>query len=134
MKFLFDNNLPPALAKVIQGLSTREPAVKQVAHLREKFEGNTPDSVWLSTLVKEGGWTVISMDRFKKSSAERQLISSQGITVFVLDPQWSSQQFWDQAARFVLWWPEILLVAQRTSGAAFRVPWKKTGQKTFQGI
>lgn len=114
-------------------LSGTEPEVKEVVHLRQKFSPSTPDSVWLNTLVEEGGWTVISIDRFKKSSAERQLIRSQGLTVFVLDPQWSTP-YWKQAAQLVVWWPDILAVAKRTSGAALRVPWRRTNKSTFAAI
>ncbi len=133
MKFIFDNNLPPSLARGIGGLSTFEGDIEQVIPLRDKFRPNEDDVVWLSQLATEGGWIVISIDRFKKSSAERELMRRQGLTVFVLDPQWS-KPYWQQAAQLVLWWPKILKVARLTSRSAMRVPWRFTNKSTFQQI
>ncbi len=79
MKFLFDNNLPPSLARGIGELSKFDPAVQQVIPLRDKFRANEPDPVWLEKLIEEGGWIVVSIDRFKKSTAEREMLRRQGL-------------------------------------------------------
>lgn len=133
MKFIFDNNLPPSLARGIGELSKPNPAVQQVIPLRDKFRENTPDPVWLGTLIEEGGWIVVSIDRFKKSTAEREMLRRQGLTVFVLDRQWS-RPYWDQAAQLVQWWPKILDVAKLTSKTALRVPWRYSSKSTFEQI
>lgn len=125
MKFLFDNNLSPHLAAGVAGLSNYDGRVTQVVSLRGKFRMNTPDEVWLPELVREGGWLIISIDQFRKSVAERELVREHGLTVFVLDRQWSEKQYWDMAARFIEWWPTILEVAARTSRAAYRVPYRR---------
>jgi hypothetical protein len=134
LKFLFDNNLPPSLARGIGELSKFDPLVEQVIPLRDRFPANTPDVQWLGHLAKEGGWRVVSIDRFKKSSAEREMLRRQGLTVFVLDPQWSGQPYWIQAAQLVRWWPKILEVAKLTSNAALRVPWRHGTKSTFEQI
>lgn len=134
MKFFFDNNLPRSLAHGIAALSAHDPSVEQVIHLRDRYRPNEPDEVWLRELAQECGWIVISIDQFKKTIAERELLRQRGLTVFVLDPQWSKQQYWEQAARLVLWWPRILAAAKLMSRAAMRVPWKFSGQSTFQQI
>ena len=133
MKFLFDNNLPPSLARGISALSSREPDVEAVVSLREKFEPGALDEVWLPALAAEGGWVVISIDRFRKTAAERELIRRHGLMVFVLDPQWS-KPYWVQAAQLVQWWPKILGMARLTSKSAMRVPWKFTNKSTFEQI
>ena len=133
MKFLFDNNLPPSLARGIGELSKSDPVVEKVIPLREKFSASTPDVEWLGALVEEGGWTVVSIDRFKKSTAEREMLRRQGLTVFVLDRQWS-KPYWSQAAQLVLWWPKIIEVAKLTSKTALRVPWRYTSKSTFEQI
>jgi hypothetical protein len=134
LKFLFDNNLPPSLARGIAHLSSFDPAIEQVIHLRDRFRHNESDEVWLRELANEGGWIVVSIDQFKKSKAERELLRQRGLTVFVLDPQWAKQGYWDQAARFVLWWPRIIAAAKLMSRAAMRVPWRYSGQSTFEQI
>lgn len=133
MKFLFDNNLPPSLARGIGELSKFDPVVEQVIPLKDKFAANTPDLEWLGALAVEGGWIVVSIDRFKKSTAEREMLRRQGLTVFVLDPQWS-KPYWGQAAQLVLWWPKIVDVAKLTSKTALRVPWRYTSKSTFEQI
>lgn len=134
MKFLFDNNLPPRLARGVSALSEGDPDISEVVALRDKFPGNTPDEVWMKQLQAEGGWVVISGDQFKKSKAEKELLRQKGLTVFVLDPQWSAHSYWDKAARLILWWPKIVSVAKLTSKTAMRVPWKFTSKSTFEQI
>ena len=114
-------------------LSRFDPLVEHVLPLKDKFAGNTADIEWLGTLASEGGWAVVSIDRFKKASAERELIRRQGLTVFVLDPQWS-KPYWVQAAQLVLWWPKFLGVAKLTSKTALPVPWRVSGKSTFEQI
>ena len=134
MKFLFDNNLPPSLAHGVAQLSAFDPTIEQVIHLRDRFRSNTSDEVWLKELAAEGGWIIISIDQFKKSNAERELLRQHGLTVFVLDPQWAKQPYWEKAARLVLWWPNIIKVAKLTSKTAMRIPWRFTSKSTFEQI
>ena len=131
MKFLFDNNLPPSLARGIAELSKFESDVETVIALRDKFKPGERDEQWLAALIDEGGWNVLSLDGFKKSPAEKELIRRRGLTVFVLDPQWS-KPYWEQTANLVKWWPKILGVARLTSKTALRVPWHFTNKSTFQ--
>jgi hypothetical protein len=134
LKFLFDNNLSPHLARGMAEFSKTDARVAQVIHLRERFPANTKDEVWLPELVRDGGWAIVSIDQFKKTTAERELVRKHGLTVFVLDRQWADKPFWEMSARFVEWWPTILSVAALTSKAAFRVPYKRQGQKTLEQI
>lgn len=126
MNFLFDNNLPPALARAIAALCDSEADVQQVAHLRELFDGSTPDVEWLAAL-SQSPWYVVSIDKFKKKGgAEREAIRRAGHTVYVLDSQWSSRPFWDKSHRLVQWWPTILAHARLTAGGAYRIPLRWT--------
>ena len=99
----------------------------------DKFAANTPDLEWLSALAAEDGWIVVSIERFKKSTTEREMLRRQGLTVFVLDPQWS-KPYWGQAAQLLLWWPQIVHVAKLTPTTALRVPWRYTSKSTFEQI
>ena len=114
-------------------MSKFDPVVERVIPLKDKFAPNTPDPEWLGVLLEEGGWIVVSIDRFKKSTAEREMLRRQGLTVFVLDPQWS-KPYWAQAAQLVQWWPKILDVAKLTSKTALWVPWRFTSKSTFEQI
>lgn len=64
MKFLFDNNLSIHLAHGLREL--RKNFDEEIIHLRDRFPENITDTEYLSDLIQEGGWSVISADRFKK--------------------------------------------------------------------
>lgn len=128
MRALLDNNLPPALARALDHLSQREYQVPVFA-LRDKFDRDTPDVEWIHALDEEGGWIVISHDRFKKGSLEKEALRRAGLKVFVLAKQWNKHSFWDNSVSLIRWWPTIIRTAEvLEGGAAFDVPWKLTGQ------
>jgi hypothetical protein len=129
LKFLFDNNLPPHLARAIKALSAKDSGrVHDVIALRDRFPHDTPDTEWMEVLAKEGGWCIVSSDQFRKSHAERELVRQAGFTVFVLHKSWSSQTYWPKAANMVAWWPRIIEQASLATRSAFRVPWKLSGK------
>jgi len=134
LKIFFDNNLPPSLAHGLKALCGNDPKISDVIHLRDRFSGDTKDLVWIPALAREEGpWYVVSIDKFKKDHrAERQAISRAGLTVYVLDSQWSGQSYWNKAARLVLWWPTINKHASLSSGGVYRVPWRFTNQARLQ--
>lgn len=128
MKFLFDANLPPHLARAISALAVSvDPRVAEVVHLRDKFAPSTSDSVWLAELVGEGDWAVISQDGFAKSDIEKTLISRAGVTVFVLEPAWAKQRYWDKCVQAIRWWPKIVAQTE-LSTSSVRVPWNTTSK------
>ncbi|HOB00081.1 MAG TPA: hypothetical protein PLJ16_02045 [Casimicrobium huifangae] len=129
MKFLVDNNLPPALARALDALSRdSDLPVDCVVALRDRFAPNTIDVEWMSELAAEGGWNVVSTDNFRKSNAERELLRREGFNVFVLQRAWSSQRYWQKSAQLVMWWPKIVDYARNSQKAAVRVPWRHTGK------
>ena len=121
MKFFLDNCLPPQWAKALNALC--EPDGHSVQHLRDKFEPNTPDELWLGKLAAEGGWTIISADkRIKKVPHEREVWRESGLTAFFLKG-WNDLSLWEQSWRIVRWWPHILHVAERPGATlGFLVP------------
>lgn len=135
MNFFFDNNLSPHLARGIRELSKVFPDIDQVIHLSERFARDAPDVEWIGELAGTGPWYVISIDKFKKQrGAERDAINNAGLTVFVLDPQWSTHGFWLQSERPVKWWPHIVTDARLVSGGGYRIPWQHWVGAKFQAI
>jgi PIN like domain len=103
--------------------------VSKVSHLRDLFPPNTPDLDWLNELAAEKGWTIISLDAFRKSAgAERKVIRESGISVFVLQPSWAAYPYWDKTAQLVRWWPRIVEQANLVEAIAMEVPWKLSGK------
>jgi hypothetical protein len=134
VKFCFDNNLPPQLAHAIAALSRGEDGPVEVIHLKDRFRQDAEDTDWIPQLGQEGGWIVVSQDGFRKSKAERELMRSGGVSVYVLDPQWAQKLFWLKAERLVHWWPQMLQHARLASHFAVRVPWRTGAKGRFEQI
>ena len=132
MKFLVDNNLPPALAKALDALS--EPSGHFAVHLKEKFAADTADSDWIDALAQDGGGSVITQDKLNKG-LEREALRRAGLIVFFLDKGWSHHAFWDKAHNLVRWWPRIIEQSGGIrGGAAFKVPYNFSGKGQFEQV
>lgn len=132
MKFLLDNCLPHLWAASILECSEGkfpQKHVENVVALRSKFEASTKDPMWLAELGREGNWVVISADAFKKQNgAERRIIREHGLSVFVLQPSWLSQPYWNMYSQFIKWWPRIVGQSNTVEHTAVLVPWRATGK------
>lgn len=135
MKFFFDNNLSPHMARGMGEFSKLEPDVETVVHLSDLFPRDTNDVVWINKLSETGQWYILSSDRFKKQhDAEREALRRAGHTVFVFDAQWTKQTYWLQCERLIRWWPQIIAQSRLASKGGFRVPWKHTASSKFESI
>ncbi|AZE91346.1 hypothetical protein [Pseudomonas orientalis] len=133
MNFLLDHNLPPALARALNELSKVHE--HGVFPLKDKFPQNTSDITWISALREEGGWVVISQDRFKKGHAEKKAFRDCALPVFCLAKHWSGESYWSKAHNLVRWWPAIMQQAELIrGGAAFSVPWRFSAPGKFEQI
>ena len=119
MKFLFDNNMSPDLAKGLRQFRRIYP--EEIIHLKEKFAEDVKDPEYLGTLISEGGWSVISADRFKKSTAERQAIMDPNINVFVLSKGFAKLPYWPKTKAMVRQWEDISQLAKLTRGGLWEV-------------
>ncbi|WP_018995009.1 hypothetical protein [Thioalkalivibrio sp. ALJ2] len=135
MKFLFDNNLPPALAEALGTLTAAHwQGVHSVVHLRDRFDKSVSDTFYIEKLGSEGDWSIVTHDRFAKG-LERQALARANIVVFLLDKSWAQHAFWDKSTNLCRWWPVIVHQAERLSGGAIlQVPWKLSGQGRFKQV
>lgn len=124
MKFFFDNNLAPNLAKALHALTS--PYGNEVIHLREFFAPSTPDIDWIKELAKDGAWTIVSGDlRITRLAHEREAWRQSKLTGFFLASGWTHIPLWDQAWQLVKRWPDIEEQAKLVApGAGFEVPIK----------
>jgi PIN like domain len=120
VKFFFDNNLAPKLAKSLHVLVEPE---HQVVHLKDRFAANTPDETWMLALAGESGWIIISGDvRISKNLHEVEAWKAAGHTTFFLKRGWTNIGFWEQAQKFVKCFPGIMDTASRArKGSMFFV-------------
>ena len=132
MKFLLDNNLPPAPAEAMNALSRA--GGDEVIHLRQRFSPNAPDHGWIGRLATEGHWAVVSHDRFTKHELERKALQISGFVVFVLTSGWSKLPFWDKVALLVRWWPRILEQARLVESGGFLVPPRYGPKGRFKSV
>lgn len=117
MRFFFDNNLPPKLAKSLHVLVAPE---HEVIHLKERFPPNAPDEVWMRGLAKELDWVILSADiRITKNPHEVQAWRAAGHTTFFLKPAWTHYSFWVQAYKFVKCFPDIITAARKAKSGEF---------------
>ncbi len=120
MRFFFDNNLAPKLARSLHVLVEPE---HQVVHLKERYAANTPDEAWMLALAAESDWCIISGDlRIRRNPHEIAAWRATGHTIFFLKSGWIHLSFWQQAQKFVKCFPDIIERALREPrGAIFFV-------------
>lgn len=134
MKFLFDHNQEPKLARAINEL------LKSDGHsavpLRDKFLHSTPDIDWMHELAKDGGWSVISGDtRIAKNKHERAAWLESNLSIFFLKPGWQKMPFWEKSSRLIWWMPHIIDQADRIEGSAgFWVPIGTRSKPRFEQV
>jgi len=132
VRFFIDNNLPPALAGSLHSLSVSQGG-PPVVHLRDKFQPNVEDHIWISTLAGERDWVIVTRDRLTKNPLEKQALRESGLTSFFLVKGWANQKFWEVSSRIVRWWPRITEQAAAVqAGATFLVPWQFSGNGKFK--
>jgi hypothetical protein len=120
VRFFFDNNLAPKLARSLHVLVDPE---HQVIHLKERFAANTTDEIWMRALAAESGWCIVSGDvRIRRNPHEVAAWRLAGHTTFFLKAGWVNLGFWDQAQKFVKVFPQLLKTAERhPHGAIFMI-------------
>jgi hypothetical protein len=117
VRFFFDNNLAPKLAKSLNALVEPE---HQVVHLKDRFAANTADETWMSQLAREPDWIIISGDiRISRNPHEVEAWRNAGHTTFFLKPGWTNYQFWIQAYKFVKCFPDVIAAAQSARRGTF---------------
>jgi 1,2-phenylacetyl-CoA epoxidase PaaB subunit len=120
VRFFFDNNLSPKLARSLDKLV--EPQ-HQVVHLKDRFAANTADEVWMRALAGEEGWIIVSGDlRIRKNPHEIKAWTEAGHTTFFLKKGWIDLTFWEQAWKFAKVFPDMIAAAERAPrGMAFMI-------------
>lgn len=120
MRFFFDNNLAPKLAKSLHVLVEPD---HQVVHLKDRFAANTPDSTWMGALSREKNWIIISGDlHIRRNPHEVRAWKAAGHTIFFLKDRWIELPFWVQAWKFVKCFPDVVALTETAkAGDAFFV-------------
>lgn len=120
MRFFFDNNLAPKLAR---GFNQFVAGEHEVIHLRDRFNQDTSDVHWMRELAKEGGWVILSGDvAIGRNPHEVAAWRAAGHTIFFLKAGWTNIAFWQQVQKLARCFFDIIDRARRAkAGDAFLV-------------
>ena len=116
MKFVVEHSVSPRLASALAVLAEPD---HEVVHLRIHYEQDTLDPIWLRGLgEREPDVVVISADpRIARSVHERAAWLESGLTIVFLR-SFADLSIWEQAARLVKWWPQIVDSVKRARKGA----------------
>lgn len=125
MKFVVDENLPPALAKALAALFAGK---HEIIHLRDRFGPGVSDKDWFETLSAEGRWIVISGDRrVTRNKAEAAAFRNSQLVGFFLSKGLNKATTVKKMERLMALWEIIEQQAGLvTGGAMFELPMKST--------
>jgi hypothetical protein len=121
LKFVVEHSVSTHLTEALAILASSDGI--QVEHLRTRYNQRTLDPVWLQGLgAKERDVVVITADpRISRSPINRDAWLASGLTIFFLRG-FADLLFWEQAAKLVKWWPDIVKAAAKAPrGSGFLV-------------
>ena len=125
MKFFFDHNMSPAMARAFCELFKKE---HEIVHLSEKFSRDITDVDWIAELSKEGQWVVISGDRrITRNRAEYHAFRNSNLIGLFLSEGMYKAPVAKQMERILALWPNIVTICKTVQGGAmFELPLKRT--------
>ena len=104
MKFIFDENLSPKLARGLKEFG------EETSHLRDYFAEGTSDEEWLRRIGEEG-WTLITLDkRIRRRPIERDALKNYKVGAFFLGGK--TMRRWDYVKQIVRAWENIKHLAE----------------------
>ncbi len=118
MKFFFDNNLSLNLARAMNLLEEGEGSA---IHLKDKFEGDAKDDVWLA-YVGDNDFILITRDKkIRKRPAERMAYRRHNVGAFILTGRIMTK--WQGIKQLINSWEEIKRLNTITNKPyAFQIP------------
>lgn len=118
MRFFFDNNLSPHLAKALDILESNGNGV--VVHLKEIFQENVEDRVWLEHIGKEKMILITKDRKIYRRHSELIVLKNFGVGAFFIIGK--NLDIWAQIKLLINHWLEIKHLANSTKRPfAFKV-------------
>ena len=130
MRFFFDRNVSPHLARMLAAYAARDGHEIRALDDDPRFQKTTPDVEWLATLGSDDpSWIVICGDSaILTNAAERAALEEANLTFFCLTKSWMKMTFGDQAWRLVKEWHKIVAKAQsvKDKPRIFKIHWGRS--------
>ena len=106
MTCVFDENLPPKLARALNELEGNNGI--EVKHLRDLFPAKTKDIEWIESLSNIEDCFIITKDRnIKRNPHERNAWKESRLQIVFLQKSWNNQKFWDFSWKMIKRWEDI---------------------------
>ncbi len=131
MKVLFDEHLPPTLARAFAVLFAGQ---HEIIHLRDRFGPGVKDVEWIETLNRDGRWVVISADRrITRNHCEYNAFRNSKLIGFFMSKGLYKSNTVKQAERLLALWESIEDLSSRIEGGAmFELPMSSTRIKQLK--
>ena len=111
MKFLFDNTLPPKLAKALNIIAEPE---HQIQHIREGSPVAVEDEDWIGGMSQGNQSIVVTVGlRIETNAHEIRALSQPGCRCLILKNGWIDMPFWRQMNILTKSFPKIIEAVQR---------------------
>ena len=111
MRFLFDNTLPPKLAKALNILVQPE---HEIRHLKEPFFASIQDEDWIKGLGEDDHWIIVTADmRAERNAHEFDAWKQTKRPVITLKSGWLDLPFWRQMNILTKSFPKIISALHR---------------------
>jgi hypothetical protein len=110
MRFYFDNNLSPHLARAMNELAADEEG-DEIIHAKDKGMDRMKDPEFLEILSREGGWVVVTTDvAMARSPHLVQALASSGLVSVSLRHGWLELGGRKMASQLLKRWSDIRLL------------------------
>jgi PIN like domain len=125
VKFFFDHNMSPAMARALRELVRGE---HEITFLAEKFPRDVSDIDWITGLSNDGQWIVISGDRrITRNHAEYHAFRNSNLIGLFLSQGLNKAPVVKQLERILALWSTILTISATVQGGAmYELPVKST--------
>ena len=125
MKFFFDNNMSPNLAKAMNLLEEGEGSAE---HLRDRFPGDEKDEIWLQHVGNNDLILITRDQKIRKHPAELSAYKRFKVGAFILTGKVMTK--WQGIRQLILAWEEIKRLSSATHKPyAFQIPLRGKPQR-----
>jgi hypothetical protein len=122
LKIALDENIPPAVVKMLADLAKVDDSVKITIVSARKYRppNEHGDENWVRRFARAKGTVVVTGDvRIRSDLHEQAAFFQAGMIVFFFDGQWSGFSLHNKAAMLMTWWPEIIKKAKESKQGDF---------------
>ncbi len=130
MRFVFDENDPPAIASMLVPLAEAEGVAYEVTSVFAMKLLGAPDTEILAAICTGAtrGVLITTDKKLRSRPHEQRAIKDQGAIAVIGVSNWNQQSdLWRRAGMMLWWWPKIVETVEKTDPASFlELPWHRS--------